>query len=304
MARGQVETRRVPTGPEEEARFALPGGDNIRTHLHRHWLLHRGDPHTPPSCTTEGGEGGGVSRSVSGIKRCRPRPVSSSCTSGREAPGAGRWEPAQATPRNQTSNLEGSGHCGFFHSSPTLSAAWESIAVISRSDSGIATAGAATQQNLPLENLRLTLRCSERHLVVRRILLVRSFYRAQHVALAAQLVAEHKRSVGPLRVCHHCNPQTTSATAGSRPRLSVARTRTRLRWRQQFRPFVEVTEPGRNSEMSIHNEKMTHPRTPPQHAYCPGTWGSDRDHHPAPGNNRIQIRTGDTLSEARHNTSL
>ncbi len=38
----------------------------------------------------EGGEGGGVSRSVSGSKRYRPRPVSSSYTSGREAPGAGR----------------------------------------------------------------------------------------------------------------------------------------------------------------------------------------------------------------------
>ncbi len=66
-----------------------------------------GTPPVTPSCTTEGGEGGGVSRLVSGSKRCRPRPVSSSCTSGREAPGAGRWEPAQATPRNQSSNLEG-----------------------------------------------------------------------------------------------------------------------------------------------------------------------------------------------------
>ncbi len=121
-----------------------------------------------PSCTTEGGEGGGVSRSVSGSKRCRPRPVSPSCTSGREAPGAGCWEPAQATPRNQSSNLEGSGHGGFLHSSPTLPVARESIAVTSRSDSGIATAGAATQPNLPLQKLRLTLRCSDRHLVVGR----------------------------------------------------------------------------------------------------------------------------------------
>ncbi len=35
---------------------------------------------------------------------------------------------------------------------PTLSAAWESIAVISRFDSGIATAGAAAQPNLPQHN--------------------------------------------------------------------------------------------------------------------------------------------------------
>ncbi len=113
-----------------------------------------------------------------------------------------------------------------------------------------------------------------------------------------------KRSDGPLRVCHHCNPQTTHATAWSRPRLSAARTRTRSRRRQQLRPFVAVTEPGRNSEMSIHNEKVTHPRTSPQQAYCPGTWGSDRDHHPAPGNDRIQRCTGDTLSETRPNSSL
>ncbi len=40
------------------------------------------------------------------------------------------------------------------------------IAVTSRSDSGIATAGAATQPNLPLQKLWLTLRCSDRHLVI------------------------------------------------------------------------------------------------------------------------------------------
>ncbi len=61
---------------------------------------------------------------------------------------------------------------------------------------------------------------------------------------------------------------------------SAARTRTRSRRRQQLRPFVEVTEPGRNSEMSIHSEKMTHPRMPPQRA-TPGVWGSDRDHSPS-----------------------
>ncbi len=72
-------------------------------------------------------------------------------------------------PRNQSFNLEVSGHGGFLHSSPTLSVARESIAVTSRSDSGISTAGAATQLNLPLQKLRLTLRCSDRHLVVGRI---------------------------------------------------------------------------------------------------------------------------------------
>ncbi len=59
------------------------GRDGIRTHLHHNRPLHQGDPSIPPGCITEGGEGGGVSRSVSGSKMCRPRPVSSSCTSGR-----------------------------------------------------------------------------------------------------------------------------------------------------------------------------------------------------------------------------
>ncbi len=97
---------------------------------------------------------------------------------------------------------------------------------------------------------------------------------------AAQLVAERKRSDGPLRVCHHCNPQTSRATACSRPRLSAARTRTRSRRRQQLRPFVEVTEPGRNSEMSIHRRRWLIHEPPPQRA-APGTWGSDRDHSPS-----------------------
>ncbi len=185
-------------------------------------------------------------------------------------------------PRNQSSNLEGSGHGGFLHSSPTLSADRESIAVISRSDSGIATAGAAAQSHLPLRKLRLTLRCSDQHLVVGRsakdtagTLFLEG--PARSIGSSTGYGAQEERWSLDLRVCHHCNPQTTHATAWSRPRLSAARTRTRSRRRQQLHPFVEVTEPGRNSEMSIHNEKMTHPRTPPQRVYCPGTWGSERD---------------------------
>ncbi len=66
-------------------------------------------------------------------------PVSSSCTSGKKGTGVGGWEPARATPRNQSSSLEGSGHGGGFHTSPTLLAARESIAIISGSVSGTAT---------------------------------------------------------------------------------------------------------------------------------------------------------------------
>ncbi len=44
----------------------------------------------------------------------------------------------------------------------------ESVAIISRCDSGIATAGAAAHPNLTLQKLRLSLRCSDRHPVVER----------------------------------------------------------------------------------------------------------------------------------------
>ncbi len=55
------------------------------------------------------------------------------------APEGGRWKPAQPPPRNHSSNLEGSGRGGGFHTSPTFSAARESIAVISGSGSDNAT---------------------------------------------------------------------------------------------------------------------------------------------------------------------
>ncbi len=67
--------------------------------------------------------------------------VSSSCTSGKNGTGGGRWKPARPPPppRNHSSNLEGSGRGGGFHTSPTFSAARESIAVISGSGSNSAT---------------------------------------------------------------------------------------------------------------------------------------------------------------------
>ncbi len=54
-------------------------------------------------------------------------------------------------------------------------------------------------------------------------------------------------------------------------------------------------EPGRNSEMSIHSEKMTHPRTPPQRATAQAREAAIVTIHPAPGNDRIQKRTGDVV---------
>ncbi len=64
--------------------------------------------------------------------------VTSSCTSGKKGTGGGCRLLACA-PRNQSSSLERSGEGGVLQCSPTLSAARESIAVSSGSESGNAT---------------------------------------------------------------------------------------------------------------------------------------------------------------------
>ncbi len=50
---------------------------------------------------------------------------------------------------------------------------------------------------------------------------------------------------------------------------------------------------------SPRNGGMTRPQKPPLRVQCPDTRGSDRDHHPAPGNDRIQKRTGGRASLKR-----
>ncbi len=76
---------------------------------------------------------------------------------------------ARPPPRNHSSNLEGSGRGGGFYTSPTFSAARESIAVISGSGSDNATTpegGNAAESSSP-ERAAIALRCSDRHLVIR-----------------------------------------------------------------------------------------------------------------------------------------
>ncbi len=100
------------------------------------WLLYRRDLHipraAPPSRVAREDEPLEWFLAVKGAINV---PVSSSCTSRNKGTRVGHWEPVRATPRNQSFNLEGSGHGGGFHSSPTLSAAWASIATISGSKS-------------------------------------------------------------------------------------------------------------------------------------------------------------------------
>ncbi len=181
-----------------------------------------GGPRIPPSCTTtEGGEGGGANRSVSGSKMCHPQPsklpmhlreerhrgrVLRTSTNYLEKPviqprGLGtRWKsPLEPYP------LSGPGK----HSRD------------SGSDSGIATAVAAAQPNLlpqkapahpPMQ--RSTSGHREEHQGYCWYAPCRGsstfhwqlnwFWSARGVMVPRGLV--------PWRVCHHCNPQTTRAT--------------------------------------------------------------------------------------------
>lgn len=61
------------------------------------------------------------------------------CTSGKKGTRAGRYYSVDPTPGYQSSSLEGSGHSGRFHLSPTCAAARESMTVSSGSDSNNVT---------------------------------------------------------------------------------------------------------------------------------------------------------------------
>ncbi len=102
---------RGPTGFGGEARTIPPSGGVLRAQVHRNCSLHLRNVHITPSCPAiEGGEDGG---------------------------GRGR-EPLPA-PRNPSSSREGSGLGGVHTSSPRITAAWESMAISSGSDSAVAT---------------------------------------------------------------------------------------------------------------------------------------------------------------------
>ncbi len=128
----------------------------------------------------------------------------------------------QATPRNQLSNLECSGHGGGLHSSPTLSAARERIAIISGSDSGIATAGAAAQLNIllqkalahpPMQQSTSGRREERQGYCWYTPCRGPSTFHWQLNWLRSARGAMVPQGLVPWRVCHHCNPQTTRATA-------------------------------------------------------------------------------------------
>ncbi len=132
-----------------------------------------GDARVPQSgSTVEGGEGGGATRFVSGSERCLPQ----SCEllmhfreewhqRGALRTSVTPTEKPLVQPQRIRTRWT---FFFFFHTSPTFSAARESIAVISGSDPDNATtpeggnvAGSSSPER------ELALRCSDRHLVVR-----------------------------------------------------------------------------------------------------------------------------------------
>ncbi len=128
------------------------GGGALRAELHGNSALDWGDLHIPwaasPSKVVRTEEALGLFRAEKGALLDL---VTSSCTSGKKGTGGGCRRSACA-PRNQSSSLERSGEGRGLQCSPTLSAARESIAVSSGSDSGNATlpdGGSAAKSSSP-----------------------------------------------------------------------------------------------------------------------------------------------------------
>ncbi len=95
--------------------------------------------------------------------------------------------------------------------------------------------------------------------------------------------------------------RTSLATARSSTPLAATRGNPRSRQRHRYPAPLQEAVPVRSPATVFPPAmgSMTHPQKPPQRAQCPDTRGSDRDHHPAPGNDRTQKRTGGRASFKR-----
>ncbi len=237
-------------------------------------------------------------------------PVSSSCTSGKKGTGVGPWEPSQATPRNQSSNLEGSGHGGGLHSSQTLSATRASIATIYGSESGTADhpeSGNGTEPSSPdwfdsPFDAAIDIRSSG------GAPKDTSGYPPPWEGPACSLGSSIGSEV-PVA------GRALNLFGGEFLTVTVRPARLLPEVAPPWRPPGETLDLGRGTgtpplcrsrswsaaprRSSPRNGSMTRPQKPPQRAQCPDTRGSDRDHHPAPGNGRIQKRTDGRASFKR-----
>ncbi len=220
----------------------------------------------------------------------------------------GALKTSATPPENHSSNLEGSGRGGGFHTSPTFSAARESIAVISGSGSDNATTpegGNAAESSSPEREGSPSDAATD----------IWSSGEAPKETSGVPHSAE-----APVRT--NGTPAGCGVPEGWEPPLGEALTvilRSPLTPPDAVPPrFVPGRAPDRgrgretppcltqrsllrNSEMvmSPHEEHENHPRKLPQRAECPDTWGSDRNRPEAPEIDRTQKRTGDKTSLKR-----
>ncbi len=213
-------------------------------------------------------------------------------------------------PRNHSSSLEGSGHGGGLHSSPTLSAARASIATISGSESGTADrpeGGNGTEPSSPdwsdsPSDVAIDIRSSG--------------------GAPKDTSGTPPPWEGPARSLGSSIGSKVPVTGGALAvfggeflTVTVRPARLLLEVAPPWWPPGGTLDLGRGTGTPPLCRKRSLVRSPStvippqwgrdssikaaQRVQCPDTRGSDRDHHPAPGNDRIQKRTGGRASLKR-----
>ncbi len=168
LARRTISFGHQLTGFRRETRTIPPSGGVLRAQVHRDHSLHLGNARVPPgSPAVEGSEDGGDRKAVKGAVHDF---VSSSCTSGKKGTRVGHGCEPRPTPRNQSSNREGSGLGGLLTSSPMLAAARASMAVSSGSGAAVATTpkGGQPHRTFILRGRKPIPRCCDQHAIFGR----------------------------------------------------------------------------------------------------------------------------------------
>ncbi len=183
----------------------------------------------PPSRVVRGEEPQGLFRAVKGAFHDL---VSSSCTSGKNGTGGGRWKPARPPPRNHSSNLEGSGRGGGFHTIPGRRYHTRR--------------GQRSRVVIPGER-GLALRCSDRHLVIRGGTEGNGWGTPLSRGPSPnQRYPRRLRSAWGVRTSTwgspHRNPQITSDSTGCCAAPFCARTNARSRQRQRDPAMFDTAE--------------------------------------------------------------
>ncbi len=218
----------------------------------------------PPSRVVRGEEPQGLFRAVKGAFHDL---VSSSCTSGKNGTGGGRWNPARPPPRNHSSNLEGSGRGGGIPHEPNVLGGpgkhsrhlwvWLGQRYHTRR-------GQRSRVVIPGER-GLALRCSDRHLVIRGGTEGNGWGTPLSRGPSPnQRYPRRLRSAWGVRTSTwgspHRNPQITSDSTGCCAAPFCARTNTRSRQRQRDPAMFDMSL-LRNSEMVMSPQEEHEPST-------------------------------------------